>query len=468
MVDVFLSHKLLSTAAQFLESRKKLTDFTIAKLIKAHGNLGNIRAAIQWFHRAKMLKNGDYIHSCNSLLGVLVKANRLALACAIFDQVVKEGVVMPDVSTYTAMIRGYCKMGSIEDALKLFDEMHCKPNLVTYNTIVNGLAKKGMMLKARLIVDRMLVGKDCLPDNVTYTSLIDGYCKNGDMGEAMRCLDEMLKQGCEPNVVTYNAIVNGFCSNGKVDEAKRMMTKMRLNGVKDDLLTHTSLIKGFCVAGRLDEALRHLRDMISLGIEPDVKTYGIVVNECCKLGKPKEAIALLRDMKARGISPSISSFNTVLKVLTQRVELDDAVLLLKRMSELGCSPNFLSYFTVICSLSETEEWHKEVEELVHSMLQNGHKLDASLYSCLAKMYSKRGDLGMAIQAAQDALSTGHVISLDTFAVIMEGLCAKGKIFEAEQHFEEMCKRCQVTHLEDYRSVLNELICKYSGGICQEM
>ena len=140
------------------------------------------------------------------------------------------------------MIRGSFKMAMIDDAQKVFDEMTYEPDLVTYNTMVSRLCKKGLMDNARCIADRMIGTKDCLPDMVTYTTLIDGFCKSGKLDEEKMCFEEILSRNCDPNVLTYNVMINVLCLSKNVDEAKRMMTRMRLSGLKDDVATHTMLV----------------------------------------------------------------------------------------------------------------------------------------------------------------------------------------------------------------------------------
>jgi pentatricopeptide repeat protein len=105
ITDVLLSHSLFSTAFSLLQKSHKISDFVVGKFIKAYGDRGDIRGAIHWFHTAKSIENGRCLFSYNAILGVLVRANRISLAKACYDQIVKEGVVKPDVSTYTTMIR---------------------------------------------------------------------------------------------------------------------------------------------------------------------------------------------------------------------------------------------------------------------------------------------------------------------------------------------------------------------------
>ncbi|XP_043704838.1 pentatricopeptide repeat-containing protein At5g39710-like [Telopea speciosissima] len=466
IVDLLLSHSMFSTAFSLLQSSNNLCDFMVGKFIKAYGDRGDIRGAIHWFDRAKTIESGRCLFSYNAILGVLVRANRINLAQAIFDQILKERLVRPDVSTYTTMIRGYCKLGMIEDAKKVFDGMLCKPNLITYNTIIAGLCRKGLVENAREIVDRMIATKDsyCLPDTVTFTTLIDGYCKKGEMELAEKCMDEMEIWKCEPNTLTYNSLIYGLCLMGKVDEAKRQMTKMRLNGLKSDVVTHTSLLKGLCIVGRSDDAAEHLKEMVSLGLKPDVKSYAVVVNEYCKNGRTTEAMALLDEMKLRGINPSVSSFNELFRALTNAGEHDRAILVLKRMPQKGCSPNFLSYSNVICSLCGIKGRMRDVEDLVVNMLHRGHGLDASMYSEMVKGYCKDGDLDMAMGIFSEMMEKGFMINLQNFSLFVKELCGKGRMSDAENVFKEMVRRCTILDLASYRRILNEYGCRLQAPI----
>ncbi|VVA11747.1 PREDICTED: pentatricopeptide [Prunus dulcis] len=462
ITELLLSHSLVSTASSLLQESNRLYDFMLGRFITTHGRRGDIRAAIDWFYKAKSIENGRCLFSYNAILGVLVRANRMNLAKAIYDQIVKEAQVNPNVWTCTIMIRGFCKRGEIENAKKVFDEMTCEPNLITYNTMIHGFCLKGDFDSARRVFGQMRESEHCLPDTVTYTTLIDGYCKKGDLKEAMECMNEMGKQGCEPNLFTYNALIHGFCLSGHVSEAKRMLTRMRLNGVKDNIATHTAILKGLCIVGKADEAVKHLQDIVNLGMKPDVEAYGVVFNEYCKMRKPDGAMSILREMRMRGLKPSVSSFNRLLKVLVENGDLERAIILLKKMNQMGCSPNFFSYNTVICSLCNLRGRMGEVEELVGDMLWNGHKLDTVLYSCVIMGYCEDGNVNMAIQAFCGALDDNHIISLESFSILVKELCAKGMVLEAERIFEDMCNRCTVVDVDSYRSVLEKRVLDISS------
>ncbi|XP_020204698.1 pentatricopeptide repeat-containing protein At4g11690 [Cajanus cajan] len=444
ITHLLLSHSLFSTAYSLLRRSNNLSDSLICTFINALGHRGDIRGAIHWFHKANTFLKGRCLFSCNAVLAVLVRANRVNIAKAIYDQVLAQGLLRPDVYTHTTVIRGLCKVGLVESARKVFDEMRCQPNMVTYNTLIHGFCRKGDMEAAKSVFDRLVGSESCKPDVVSFTTLIDGYSKKGELRQALRWLEEMVQRGCSPNVVTYNALIEGLCLSGEVDGAKKMMTRMRLNGVRDNVATDTSMLKGFCIVGKSDDAFKHLRGMISRGRKPDVKAYSVVVNEYCKIGKPSEAVSLLREMVATGVKPSVSSFNAVFRVFVDEGKVDEGFFLLKQMPRMGCSPNFLSYSIVVCGLCKVKGRMQQVEELVSDMVRNGHNLDATVYNCLLEGYCEEGDEEMALKTVYDIMDKNFVINQDTFCSFLKGLCAKGKLKEAETLFGEMQRRSQLS------------------------
>lgn len=438
------------------------SDLLVSKLIRAYGYSGDTKSAIFWFHKVKEIQQGKCLFSWNAILGVLVKVNQINVAKSFFDQIVNDAVVKPDASTYTTMIRGFCKVGMIENARKVFDEMICEPNLITCNTLINGYCKKGDMENARIFLCRMMESKDCLPDTVTYSTLIDGYCKKGELNEARKWMDGMLIRGCYPNLWTYNAIIYGLCLRGNVDEARRLLTKMRLNGVKENVATHLSILKGLSVAGKSEEAIGYFSEMIRKGMKLDAKEYEVVIIAYCKMRKPDEAIFLLKEMQAKGISRGVGSFNAVLRILVEIGELDKAVLLLKQVKNMGCLPNLVSYSTVICGLCRSQGRMQEVADLVDDMLQDNFEMDATLYSCLVGGFCEAGNEEMAMRAFYDSINKNYVINLQSFSFFVNLMCGKGKVIEAEQIFKDMCRRCSLVDVDSYQRVLDDQLHKHSG------
>jgi pentatricopeptide repeat protein len=65
-----------------------------------------------------------------------------------------------------------------------------------------------------------MLENDCRPDIVNYDTLLDGLCKHRMIDEAQQIFYEMQKQGLSFDVVTYNTLMDEFCKKGNRTEAK--------------------------------------------------------------------------------------------------------------------------------------------------------------------------------------------------------------------------------------------------------
>ncbi|GMQ02455.1 hypothetical protein CsSME_00048671 [Camellia sinensis var. sinensis] len=234
ITDRLTSHGFFSTAVSLLESSNELSDFMLGKLIKAHGDRRDIRGAS-------------------------------------YSLIIEEDVVEPDVSTYTTMIKGFCKMGMVDDAKEVFDEMVCAPNLVTYDTIVNGLRKKGKPNEAVKHLKEM-VSLGIRLDVQAYGFVVNGYCKLGKPNESIPLLSEMrmrelkgwvqeaeelvggmLRDGHFIDATMYSCIVNGYCDSGDDEMAMRVFKEMIGKGFVINLTSFSNFVQELCIKGKLFE-----------------------------------------------------------------------------------------------------------------------------------------------------------------------------------------------------------------------
>lgn len=67
-------------------------------------------------------------------------------------------------------------------------------DLLTYTTLIKGLASKGLMVEARQVFDEML-RREIRPDLAVFDLLIRAYEKKGDMAAASELLLDMQTRG---------------------------------------------------------------------------------------------------------------------------------------------------------------------------------------------------------------------------------------------------------------------------------
>nr|KJB80589.1 hypothetical protein B456_013G105500 [Gossypium raimondii] len=85
---------------------------------------------------------------------------------------------------------------------------NCKPDRFTYNIFIHGVCKVGVIDEAVRLVKQMESFGYSL--NVyTYTILIDGYCNARKVDDPFRLIETMKKRNVFPNEATVRSLIHG-------------------------------------------------------------------------------------------------------------------------------------------------------------------------------------------------------------------------------------------------------------------
>ncbi|CAL5359573.1 unnamed protein product [Camellia sinensis] len=202
------------------------------------------------------------------------------------------------------MIYGFCKIGSLDKALELFNIMlegghlyevlqlingmrdqGILPNRCIYNAVISRLCKEKKPEKAWELIPVMLKS-NLLPEAVIYSTIIDGFatfCKIGDMKKAWGLFSEMLQTGHLPSVVTYTCLIDGFCKANWMDIAHLLADELRRKKVSPDVFSYNVLIAGYRRLGNLDRAHELFKEMRKEGIFPNDYTFNILELDAASL-----------------------------------------------------------------------------------------------------------------------------------------------------------------------------------------
>uniref|UniRef100_A0A6N2LXZ1 Uncharacterized protein n=1 Tax=Salix viminalis TaxID=40686 RepID=A0A6N2LXZ1_SALVM len=223
--------------------------------------------------------------------------------------------IQPDVVTYSSIVHGFCNLGQLNEATRLFKEM-VEPNVYTYNALMDGYCLRREMNEAKKVFE-IMVRKGCGPDVHSYNILINGYCKSRRMEEAKSLLAEMSHKALllilsvtystlMQDLTTYSILLDGFCKHGHLDEALKLLKAMQekklepnivlYNILIEDVVTYNSIVHGFCNLGQLNEATRLFKEMASRDVMPNTVTFTILVDGLCKEGMVSEARRVFETM----------------------------------------------------------------------------------------------------------------------------------------------------------------------------
>lgn len=146
--------------------------------------------------------------------------------------------------TYNLLIKGYARSDNPLEALKLMDEMKShglQLQRLTYNSLILACVRGGDMARAFELLTAMKVDAKrlqtsrLLPDVVTYTTLLRGLADVGDLEGVCNMVTEMKEMPtCVLDRVAYTAIIDACIASGSPERGLAYAEEMQRNA-KDDV-----------------------------------------------------------------------------------------------------------------------------------------------------------------------------------------------------------------------------------------
>ncbi|XP_068668343.1 pentatricopeptide repeat-containing protein At1g11900-like [Aristolochia californica] len=182
-----------------------------------------------------------------------------------FIKEVAESTFPRSSTVLNKIILGFAKAGQADKALQIFEDMKnlkCKPDVVTYNTVLAVLGKMKRVNQMLQKFDSMVLAGHAA-DVVTYNTLINSLQKVGRLGLCLNLMREMLEKGIEPDLRTYTALIEGFGRLGNVEEALKVFTEMKRRKIRPSIYVYRGLISNLKKVGKLELAKSMLEEMNS-------------------------------------------------------------------------------------------------------------------------------------------------------------------------------------------------------------
>ncbi|CAE7409210.1 unnamed protein product [Symbiodinium natans] len=179
---------------------------------------------------------------------------------ALFEQLAGDKL-KPDFATYSAMIRGLCNIGKVEEALTFVDRMRC---------------------------DRM-----CL-DAMLFDALLEACVHQHYFKGAEQLLAQMRELGVQPSNSTLAACIRLYSSRGELQRAVSTFEGMlREYHLQPNAYVYGALIAACVRCGKPDLALSTYEGMSAMGCLPSARAYELLIQCCIQLGLTAQAVDLL-------------------------------------------------------------------------------------------------------------------------------------------------------------------------------
>ncbi|KAL1195229.1 Pentatricopeptide repeat-containing protein [Cardamine amara subsp. amara] len=248
--------QMYSSCGDLRDARKvfdemRVRDVTVWNaLLAGYGKMGEMDEAMSLLEMMPCCVRNVVSWTC--VISGYAKSGRASEAIEVFQRMLLENVE-PDEVTLLAALSACADLGSLELGERICSYVnHRGMNRAVSlsNTLIDMYAKSGNITKAleefESVTERNVV---------TWTTIITGLATHGLGAEALAMFNRMVKAGVKPNDVTFIAVLSACSHVGWVDLGKSLFSSMRLKyGIQPNIEHYGCMIDLLGRAGKLREA----------------------------------------------------------------------------------------------------------------------------------------------------------------------------------------------------------------------
>ncbi|KAI3809027.1 hypothetical protein L1987_24993 [Smallanthus sonchifolius] len=461
-------------------------------LIRMHSDSN--RGLRVYYVYEKMLKFGvkPRVFLYNRIMDALVKTGHIDLSMLVYNNFKKDGMVEEGV-TFMILIKGLCKAGRVDEALRLLDRMRklCKPDVFAYTAMIRILVSEGD-LDGCLRVWKEMESDRVQPDVMAYATLVMGLCKGNRVDKGHEFFKEMKEKWYLIDRAIYGSLIEGFVNDGKVGVACELLKDLINSGYRADLVIYNHLIKGLCNVNHVSKAHKLFKVTVEEDLKPDFETVNPMLVCYAGLRKFDEFLKLLAQMEDLGfnVSDDLVKFFSIMVGDKDRVMM--ALELFDNLKPKGyCSVPI--YNILIRALYESGEVKKALS-LFQVLKDSKMEPDLYTYSNAVLCFINIGDIHEACSCYNKIKEMSLVPSVDAYVSLVKGLCKIGEIDSAFmlvreclanvtsgprefKYFLRIVHTCRSNDANKVMVVINEMVqdgcqpddviyCAVISGMCQ--
>ncbi|CAI0384566.1 unnamed protein product [Linum tenue] len=193
------------------------------------------------------------------------------------------------------ILKVYLESGLTFLARKLFECMS-SPDIVSFNTMINGYAKQGCPFEALQLVLRM-DGLDVEPDDFTMSGLLVCCGQLGDvkLGKAVHAWIGRRNSFSSSNLILSNALLDMYVKCHELKVAERLFQTLK----EKDIVSWNTMVAGCAKLGDLELARAFFNQMST----PDMFSWNSLISGYACYGDFTMIKSLLHDMGLQNIRP---------------------------------------------------------------------------------------------------------------------------------------------------------------------
>eukprot|EP00927_Polykrikos_kofoidii_P008638 TRINITY_DN135_c0_g1_i10.p1 TRINITY_DN135_c0_g1~~TRINITY_DN135_c0_g1_i10.p1 ORF type:complete len:381 (+),score=45.88 TRINITY_DN135_c0_g1_i10:3-1145(+) len=267
------------------------------------------------------------------------------------------------IVTFNTLIDACARCGEMSRVPELLNSMECrsiKPNLITYCAILKGYCRENKLERAFELVENMRLTTSFVPDEIMYNSLLDGCARSGLFDKGAEVLADMEAAGVKPTNFTLSLLMKLAGRGRQLGKAFELFEDIpRRYHFQPNVHVYANLLQTCLQHGAVRRAMALVKQMAQFRVRPDARIYKMLIRACLGSGDVKTAEALLRaafslkggfsglpGLKNTRDFPS-EQVSAMFDAIASRNEKDAVELARDLQTEAGCEISFRSKMRLI-------------------------------------------------------------------------------------------------------------------------
>ncbi|KAI3971232.1 hypothetical protein MKX01_021999 [Papaver californicum] len=358
----------------------------------------------------------------NALVMMYSSCGSIKDSARVFD-----GILQPNVVSWSSMFNGYVQNGLEEEGLRFFCMMikaGIEPDVFAFSMVFGACATLGC-LDFGIQVHCCIIKMGFCSSKYLQNSLMDFYAKCGDSSS----LEQVFYEMPERNLVSWNTIIKGLVSNHRNLDALRLFRIMMNEALFCDDYTLSSVFQAITGLGALSQGREVHGYVIRAGYGSNIFVTNALIDLYSELLHLEQALKL-----CSLISDSEVWWDLLVQCCV-RVQDHETMFKIVRRIQLchgEISSSSAGHILNSCANPVLLNVGKQIQAYV---TKRGLLSDPCSCNCLIRMYSKGGRIADATQAFSSMFEKNS----DSWTSMISANVNYGHSSEAILLFTQMCK-----------------------------
>ncbi|XWS40168.1 hypothetical protein CRYUN_Cryun18bG0117200 [Craigia yunnanensis] len=303
--------------------------------------------------------------------------------------------------SFNNMLSGYAKLGMIKPARKLFDQMP-ERDVVSWNTMVIAYAHSGFFKEALRFYKELR--NLCIGYNEFSFAGISTVCvKLRELQLTRQAHGQVFVSGFLSNLVISSSVVDRYVKCGMMGEARKLFDEMKVR----DVIAWTTLVSGYAQWGDMESA----NDLFDRMPEKNPVSWTALISGYARNSMGNKALELFTRMMLCRVRPDQFTFssclcacasvaslthmdpvlwNTRISALAQHGHGGEAVKMFDDMVKQGVKPDRTTFVVIVNACSHSGLVQEGLRYLECISSDHGIIPDQQHYACLIDLLGRAG------------------------------------------------------------------------------